>query len=262
MGAVVSEQFIAVDIGNNQVKLGVFAANHSENLPSPHRVRSVAACQADFDSLLTWLPDADTAWCVASVHRGAEQQLAAWVARRRPADTYHRLSNDELPIQTRVSSRPHVGADRLLAAVAVNRVRTPNQISIVVDAGSAITVDLVAADGAFEGGAILPGFQMTARALAEGTDLLPLVDHPLLVDAPPAVGKSTVAAIRSGLFWGSVGAVRELVARLADQADCPAQLFVSGGDAGRLAPYLARDARVVNDLVLAGIAVAHLGDGD
>jgi type III pantothenate kinase len=150
-----------------------------------------------------------------------------------------------------------VGADRLLAAVAVNCLRDPARAAIVVDAGSAITVDLVSSDGCFQGGVILPGFQMTARALAEGTDLLPLVEGPLVVDTPAVVGKSTVAAIRSGLFWGGVGAVRELIARISADLAARPQVFIAGGDAGRLAPFLDDDVRIVRDLVLAGIAIAQ-----
>jgi type III pantothenate kinase len=126
-----------------------------------------------------------------------------------------------------------------------------------VDAGTAITVDLVSADGAFEGGVILPGFRLTAKALAEGTDLLPHVDHDPAAAPPPVVGKSTAAAIRSGLFWGQVGAVRELTHRIAGELACSPQLFVAGGDAERLAGFLPQ-ARVVPELVLAGIALVAL----
>ena len=101
---------------------------------------------------------------------------------------------------------------------------------------------------------ILPGFRLTAKALADGTDLLPLVDHDPAADPPPVVGKSTVAAIRSGLFWGQVGAVRELTHRIAAELASPPQLFVAGGDAERLAAFLPQ-ARVVPELVLAGIAL-------
>ncbi len=252
-----SKQFLAVDIGNNQIKLGAFLSDSPIGLPRPDRVLAVAASETTFDRLAEWLPPNDVAWSVATVHRGVEQRLATWVQHSRSRDTYHRLDSADLPINVRVESPEQVGADRLLAAIAVNQIREAGRAAIVVDAGSAITVDLVSGDGTFEGGVILPGFQMTARALAEGTDLLPLVDDALVVDAPPVVGKSTVAAIRSGLFWGGVGAVRELVERLAQGASPNPQLFIAGGDAGRLAPYLDDDVRVVSDLVLSGIAIAH-----
>jgi type III pantothenate kinase len=90
--------------------------------------------------------------------------------------------------------------------------------------------------------------------LAEGTDLLPQVDYDPAADPPPVVGKTTVAAIRSGLFWGQVGAVRELVRRMSDELGAVPQVFVAGGDAERLAAFLPQ-AQVVPELVLAGIAL-------
>ena len=97
-----------------------------------------------------------------------------------------------------------VGIDRLVDAVAVNRLREPGRAAVIVDVGTAITVDLVAADGAFLGGSILPGLAMSARAMHEFTDLLPLVDVSELSEPPPALGTATEEAMRSGLFWGTV----------------------------------------------------------
>ena len=64
----------------------------------------------------------------------------------------------------------------LLAAVAANRIRTADRPAVIVDLGTAITVDLVSSDGAFQGGAILPGIEMSARALHDYTDLLPRIE--------------------------------------------------------------------------------------
>ena len=73
---------------------------------------------------------------------------------------------------------------------------------MIVDVGTAITVDLVSADGAFLGGAILPGIQMSARALHEFTDLLPLVDVSDLTAPPPALGTATDAGHAVGAVLG------------------------------------------------------------
>jgi type III pantothenate kinase len=130
----------------------------------------------------------------------------------------------------------------------------------VIDAGSAITVDLVAEDGAFEGGAILPGFEMMATALQTQTDQLPLVSENPHDEIPDVVGRSTVAAIQSGLFWGHVGAVRELVDRIQLHAGQKPQVFIAGGDAARLAPFLKLKppAQVVPHLVFEGIRLTLL----
>jgi type III pantothenate kinase len=74
---------------------------------------------------------------------------------------------------------------------------------------------------------------------------------------PPVVGKSTFAAIGSGLFWGAIGAVREVVNRMSGDVEGDLQLFLAGGDAEKLSPFLPGTAQIVSELVLAGIAVTY-----
>jgi type III pantothenate kinase len=144
----------------------------------------------------------------------------------------------------------------LLDAVAANRLRDPQRPAVVVDVGSAITVDLVSSDGAFLGGAILPGIAMSARALHEFTDLLPLIEMAELTVPPPALGTSTVPAMRSGLFWGAVGAIRQLTEQLSDSASGQPQIFLTGGAGPAVAQLLGQSAEHVPHLTLAGIVYA------
>lgn len=249
-------EILAVDIGNNSIKLGQFRGAigpHSQ----PAKTTRLYTQYLDFVGMATWLPFEPATWFVATVHRPAERALSAWIERYRPRDRYRLLRNDELPIAIHVEQPQRVGTDRLVAAIGANALRHPGRPAVIVDAGSAITVDLVSAEGAFEGGVILPGFGMVAEALVRGTDQLPLVDS-TLDKPPPVVGKSTVAAIRSGMFWGNVGAVRELVRRIGEELHATPQVFIAGGDADRLAPYIAELAQVVPHLVLQGIVLAGL----
>ncbi len=147
-----------------------------------------------------------------------------------------------------------VGVDRLLDALAANALRGPGRPAVVVDVGTAITVDLLSAEGAFLGGAILPGIAMSARALHEFTDLLPLVDVSELAAPPPPLGEETVAAMRAGLFWGAVGAVRQLIDQLA--GDTRPQVILTGGAGPAVAELLGPSAQLVPHLTLAGIALA------
>jgi type III pantothenate kinase len=98
---------------------------------------------------------------------------------------------------------------------------------------------------------------MMARALAQQTDQLPLVDEAQAAVPPPVIGKSTVQAIRSGLFWSHVGAVRELVLRMAEDYGPTPQIFVAGGDAAKLATYLGPSVRVVPNLVFLGSLITY-----
>jgi type III pantothenate kinase len=158
-----------------------------------------------------------------------------------------------------VAEPARVGIDRLLAALAADRLRRPDRAAIVVDLGTAITVDLLDADGAFRGGAILPGIAMSAAALAEHTDALPRVAMEQLERPPAAVGASTVPAIESGLYWGAVGAVRELIGQMSSDLDASPDVFLTGGASEHVAEILAANAMFevhhVPHLVLSGIAL-------
>ncbi len=124
------------------------------------------------------------------------------------------LEVTDMPLVARVDEPDKVGIDRLANALAADRLRSAGSAAIVVDLGSAITVDVVSADGAFLGGAIMPGIAMSARALHEFTDLLPLEPMSELAQPPAPLGKTTSACLQAGLYWGAIGGVRELIARL------------------------------------------------
>jgi pantothenate kinase type III len=119
---------------------------------------------------------------------------------------------DRIPLLTALPRPDLTGPDRLLAAWAA--IVLHGRPVIVVDLGTATTVDAVDADGFFLGGAILPGFGLAAQALAEGTARLPRVELEL---PDEAIGVDTAAALQSGIVIGHLGAVRELVTRMRER---------------------------------------------
>jgi len=254
----VSFPLIAVDIGNNRMKFGLFAAETSGSLPEPDRSTLISGDDPDMDRLEPWLGPAfpaKGAWWIGSVNRPGTTRLLDWLRTRRPEDTITLLAARDLPLRVELPRPDMVGIDRLLDAVAANRLRRSGRPAVVVDVGSAITVDLVDARGAFRGGAILPGIGMSARALHTFTDLLPQIDMAELTSPPPALGTATVPAIQSGLFWGSVGAIRQLTERLAEDAGGDPDVFLTGGAGPAVADLLGPSARHVPHLTLAGIAL-------
>jgi type III pantothenate kinase len=102
---------------------------------------------------------------------------------------------------------------------------------------------------------------MSAKALDQFTDLLPLSPLNELSGPPPALGTSTLAAIHSGLYWGAVGAMRELIAQLAatttDKQTSP-EIYLTGGAAPSVAKQLDPAAHYIEHLVLSGIALAKV----
>ncbi|MBL8692664.1 MAG: type III pantothenate kinase [Planctomycetes bacterium] len=151
-----------------------------------------------------------------------------------------------------VRPRParRVGADRLANALGALSLRASD--AIVVDVGTAVTVDLVRADGVFEGGAIAPGPRLGARALHEYTAQLPLVPF---VRARSPIGTSTRTAIAAGLWHGYRGLVAELV-RQAHRGAPAAQVVVAGGDGAACLRGSGIRARFVPDLTHRGLAAA------
>ena len=115
-------------------------------------------------------------WWIASVNRPAATRLIDWLREHRPGGSRRAVGLGRLAAggaaRTAGHGR-HRPAGRRRGGQSAPRAGRP---AVIVDVGTAITVDLVSADGAFLGGAILPGIQMSARALHEFTDLLPLVD--------------------------------------------------------------------------------------
>jgi type III pantothenate kinase len=143
-----------------------------------------------------------------------------------------------------------VGADRLLNAIAAYaRTRTA---TVVVDIGTAITVNAVSARGAFCGGAIAPGPALMLSALHEHASLLPTVAY----EKPAsALGRSTVAAMRSGAHWGAVALVESLVARMAEELSPRAPTILTGGDAEPIARDLTIKFELRPALTLEGLAI-------
>jgi type III pantothenate kinase len=253
---------LAIDVGNSRIKFGVFErdqASEARALPPCLASMAIAAAeQVDWASVTAhfkeWTPLITTTVIAGANPAGVERLLSAWPAAF-PAAPRVLRGAAELPLRVNVESPDKVGIDRLLDAVAVNVLRPQGDAVVIIDAGTATTVDLVSAEGVFEGGAILPGIELGARALHQYTALLPLIDVPeLLADSVAPLGRNTREAIGSGLWFGQIGAIRELVYWLAQSTDRSIQTFVTGGNGRWLAPALRSNARFESDLALRGLA--------
>ena len=250
---------IAVDIGNNRIKLGLFESAVEAALPEPVRMLQISGAAPDFERLMAWLAPhraEDVSWWIGSVNRPTTTRLVNWLRTCEPHCRTTLLASGDLPLQVALERPDMVGVDRLLDAVAANRLRQPDRPAVTIDVGSAITVDLVSADGVFRGGAIAPGIGMSAQALHTFTDLLPLVDMSDLDEPPPALGTSTMGAMRSGLFWGAVGLIRQLTEELTAGMPRRPHVFLTGGAGPAVANLLGPDSQYVPHLTLAGIALA------
>lgn len=157
-----------------------------------------------------------------------------------------------LPTPPRVDEGTQIGPDRLVnTAGAFDR---HGGDLVVVDFGTATTFDVVAEDGAYVGGVIAPGVNLSLEALHQAAAALPHVD----VTKPQAViGTNTVACMQSGVFWGYVGLVREITARIKGEYDRPMRVIGTGG----LAPLFSQGDilfdTIEDDLTMHGLTVIH-----
>lgn len=163
----------------------------------------------------------------------------------------------QAPVKNACLPPEGVGQDRLFNAAGA--LALVEEAAIVIDAGTAITVDRVEDDRTFVGGTISPGVRLCFEALHRGTERLPLLEP--VFDPPEAPARNTEDAMRAGVIRGVAGLVDRLVRDLAgrDASANPTRVLLTGGDAPLLLPLLRSSPRHDPDLTLRGIAAAaHL----
>ncbi len=157
-----------------------------------------------------------------------------------------------LPVAPRVDQGTTVGPDRLVNTVAGYHLHGGNLI--VVDFGTATTFDVVDADGAYIGGVIAPGVNLSLEALHMAAAALPHVD---VTKPQQAIGTNTVACIQSGVYWGYIGLVEGIVRQIRLERDAPMKVIATGG----LAPLFDQGFnlfdRVEDDLTMQGLVLIH-----
>lgn len=243
---------LAVSLGNSRTRVAavldgafVAAAAVSNDAPEALAAAFIAALAA-----LESHPEAPVV--VASV---CPDRVVAVVAQLRdlaPDREVLRIEEEiPVPIGRQLDPESIVGEDRLLNAAAAYGMF--QQACVVVDAGTAMTVDFVDGAGTFHGGAILPGARTQLAALAARTAQLPEVE---LKKPQEPIGHNTQEAIRSGVFYGLRGAARELAEQYATQIGQFPLIVATGGDADLLFEDYDLIDRMVSDLTLRGVALA------
>lgn len=234
----------AVDIGNTNIVIGLYDGDH---LASQFRLATHATTPADeYAALLestlrlSGMRFADiTGLALGSVVPDLTPVFED--IGRRFLQCPMVTITAETPTGIEVAYHPpaDVGSDRILNAVAARQRHRGNLI--IVDFGTATTLDVVTADDRYIGGVIVPGIAMGLDVLARRTARLPRV--------PPArptqvIGQTTRDAIQSGGFWGHIATIEGIVARIRAELAGPVRVLATGG----LAPVLAPDCRVIDDV--------------
>ena len=248
---------LVVDVGNTQTHFGTFRGTE---LVEHWRFATVRESTADELGAalraLLGLRGMDFGELSASIVSSTVPQLAPeWAAM---AQRY--LGHEMLVVgpgmktgmALRYDNPREIGADRLVNAVAAyDHIKGA---CIVVDFGTAVTYDPVSANGEYLGGIIAPGIEISMEALTERTARLPKIDL-----GPPRqlIGNTTVDAIRSGIIYGSAGAVDGIVHRLRAEMGEDTATIATGGLAGAIVPFADSIDEVDDLLTLTGLRLLH-----
>jgi type III pantothenate kinase len=244
---------LVVDAGNTNI---VFAVHDGKDWAGSWRIRTDP--QRTSDEYAVWL-------LALLGHTGIRRENVsrAVIGTVVPAALYHlrRLCREWFSVEPlvaraaldwgfeiKVNQPNEVGADRLLNALASHR-RFGGPL-IVVDFGTATTFDVVDPTGAYLGGVIAPGINLSIEALHRAAARLPRIG----IGRPQSViGRSTVPAMQSGIYWGYVGMIEGLVARIQAEFGAKLKVIATGG----LAPLLAEGTTVIEridpDITLDGL---------
>ncbi len=248
---------IAVDVGNSAAKLVVGIDPIGAPVGSANLSRSFRIDRAEWAEMaVQWVRDhtpcGTTQWRIASVHRGAAARLSETV-RNQLADAEIRLvTRHDLPIVVDVEFPDRVGIDRLVGAAAAVQISSPPLV--VIDAGSAITVDWIDPKGFYCGGAIMPGLRLQTKSLATGTDALPDLEwgDDQAIATP---GRNTLDAIRLGVLTNVAAGIDRLVEHYSGlvPASLKIEVLVTGGDAKIISSQLKCRHRIEPSLVCRGL---------
>ena len=269
------QSYFGVDIGNSGLRIAELNLA-TQSLDMSHRVNWYHAPEGALQGPVplgrflpndaTWLSELDrfldrpgpVTWLLSSVRRDALQVLQGRLASL-PETRAHVVRYQDLPLLVDMPFPDLVGIDRLLAAVAASQFSKARPL-IVIQAGSAVTVDLItegkgSIEATFLGGAIVPGVPMMLRLLGRGADMLPELDADDLTELPELPGKNTEQAMLCGASSALIGGVNHLVERYRKKYGKHVPVILSGGDGTRIAPYLAPPIVDEPDLVQRGLLV-------
>jgi type III pantothenate kinase len=247
---------LAVDVGNTQTHLGAF---DGERLAEHWRFQTRSGATGDelaerIGGLLALsgmaLAGID-AVCVSSVVPPLGAQYEQLTERYLEAECLTIGPGVKTGMPIRIDNPLEIGADRLVNAVAAYERFAA--ACVVVDFGTGINFDAVSADGEYLGGAIAPGLEVSLTALVERAARIPRIE---LAEPEAAIGRSSRAAIQSGVVFGFAGLIDGVARRIEDELG-PARFLATGGLAAEIIPFTETIDEIDDLLTLKGLRLIH-----
>ncbi|MBX2834155.1 MAG: type III pantothenate kinase [Micavibrio sp.] len=243
---------LAIDVGNTNT---VFAVYDAEQLVNNWRLRTEPARSSDeyavFLSRMFELSGVSLASIsdviISSVVPETEFSLGRFCSKQLGCEPTY-VTKDMVDVRIDLERPEDVGADRLVNAMAV--VAEYSMPAVVIDFGTATTFDVVDAEGAYIGGVIAPGVNLSLNALHSAASKLPKVN---IEKVDRVIGKTTVQAMKSGLFWGYVSMIDGVLERIEKELGDKPYVLATGGLAGLFSENIAAIDSVDEQLTLKGL---------
>ena len=248
---------LAIDVGNTNIVLGTV---ENDSIRTIARLRTnPGETEAEFVIKLSELlsfykidPEEMEGSILSSVVPAVTKPLS---------DAVRQLTGDEPMIvgpgiktglDIRIDDPGTVAGDLIVGSVAaMNCYGAP---SIIIDMGTATTVIAIDGNRAFRGGAILPGVNLSYRALSSGTSLLPSI---AIVPPAKVIGTNTVDCMQSGAVYGTASMLDGLIERFENELGTKCTVVATGGIASSVIPYCKREIILDNDLLLKGLSILY-----
>ena len=250
---------LSLDVGNSQIYGGIFDDSGLQS-----RFRKITQRGASSDELGLFFrqvvrenghdPAAVSAVGFCSVVPDLNHSLVNACHRYFDLEPFILRAGLKTGLKIRYKNPAEVGADRIACAIgAVDRYRGENLV--IIDFGTATTIEAVNAEREYLGGVIVPGLSISMRALEQNTARLPKVE---IIRPDHTCGRSTVESIQSGLFWGHLGAIREIRDQLVKECfKATTSVIVGTGGFAGLFAEAGIFSTVHPDLVLEGVRIAQ-----
>jgi type III pantothenate kinase len=243
---------LAIDAGNTNTVLGLFEDRH---LKRTWRIPSTPAAIQTLTKKLSAVIESVIVSSVVPDLKRSFEKLSAQVCGRTPFYVSDRLN---MPIRVKLPHPKQLGQDRIVNAAAAHTLyhggKWRSRHLLVVDFGTATTIDVIAPKGDYIGGTISPGIGIANASLHEKTALLPLVP---IKKPVRAVGNTTLTAIQSGVFYGYAGLIDGLVHRINKELRSKSRVIATGGLATVIGPSCSTIDIVDPDLTLKGLQRLH-----